>query len=137
MGRVSPLNGAAHRLLQLADLPVVHRGHRHDLLGQHVQRVSRHPQLLDLAAAHPLGHHRGLHEVALVLGEEHAAGDIADVVAGPAGALQAAGHRRRRLDLDDQVDGAHVDAELQARGGHDGGQVARLQRILDLIALLP
>ena len=96
--------------LQLADLPVVHRGHRDDLLGQHVERVARHPQLLDLARVHPLGDHRRLHQVAVVLGEEHAARHVAHVVPGPPGPLQPAGHRRRRLDLDDQVDRAHVDA---------------------------
>mgnify|MGYP007068864050 CR=1 FL=1 len=34
--------------------------------------------------------------------------------------LHAAGDRGRRLDLDDQVDGAHVDAQLQAARGDDG-----------------
>jgi hypothetical protein len=56
-----------------------------------------------------------------VLGEDHARGDRADLVAGAADALQPAGHRRRRLDLDDQVDRAHVDAELEAGGGDHAG----------------
>ena len=38
----------------------------------------------------------------------------ADLVAGPADPLEAAGDRRRALDLDDEVDRAHVDAELEA-----------------------
>jgi hypothetical protein len=33
------------------------RRHRHDLLGQHVQRVVRDLQLLDGAGPHALGHH--------------------------------------------------------------------------------
>ena len=37
-------------------------------------------------------------------------------VAGAADALHAARDRRRRLDLDDEIDGAHVDAELERRG---------------------
>src|ERR1700749_3394404 len=49
------------------------------------------------------GHHGCLHQVAGVLGEDDAAGDVADVVPGPADPLQAAGLRRRLLDLDDQV----------------------------------
>ena len=60
----------------------------------------------------------------------------ADLVAGAADALQPGGHRRRRLDLDDEVDGAHVDAELEAGRRDDGGQAARLERLLDLRALL-
>ena len=39
--------------------------------------------------------------------------DRIDGVPGAANALQAAGHRDRRFDLDDQVDGAHIDAQLE------------------------
>ena len=115
--------GAARRTSgeQLVDVPAVERDHGDDLLGEHVQRVGGHLQRLDGARAHPLGDDRRLHQVAAVLGEEHAAGDLADLVPGAADALQAAGHRRRRLDLHDQVDRAHVDAELQAGGGDHGG----------------
>ena len=37
-----------------------------------------------------------------------------------------------RLDLDHEVDGAHVDAELERRGGDEGGEAAGLERVLDL-----
>ena len=46
------------------------------------------------------------------------------LVAGAADALQARGDRRRRLDLDDEVDRTHVDAELEAGGGDDTRQGA-------------
>ena len=128
---------AADGLLQLGDIPVVHRRHRDDLLGEHVEGVARDAQFLDLAVAHSLGHHGRLDQVALVLREDHGPGDVADVVTGPAGALQPAGHRRRRLDLDDEVHGAHVDAKLKAGGGHHGGQPPGLQRLLDLAPFLP
>ena len=62
--------------------------------------------------------------------------DLADLVAGAADPLQPARHRRRRLDLDDQVDGAHVDAELEAAGGDDARQPAGLEVVLDERALL-
>ena len=62
--------------------------------------------------------------------------DGADLVPGPPDALQPAGHRRRRLDLDHQVDGAHVDAQLQAGGGDQGRQPPGLERLLDLGPLL-
>ena len=51
-------------------------------------------------------------------------------------ALQAAGDRLRRLDLDDQVDGAHVDSELERGGRDQAGQLARLEQLLDQGALL-
>ena len=91
---------------------------------------------LDLAGDHPLGHDGRLHEVAAVLREHHAVARRTDLVTGATDALQAAGDGRRRLDLDDQVHRAHVDAELEARRGDDGGQPAGFQLLLDERALL-
>ena len=52
------------------------------------------------------------------------------------GALQGAGDAGGRLDLDDEVDGAHVDAELQGAGGHQPAHPTGLEVLLDLLALL-
>ena len=51
-------------------------------------------------------------------------------------ALEAARHRLRALDLDDEVDGAHVDPELEARGRDEARDAARLQVLLDQDPLL-
>ena len=136
VGQLGEGRGPADQRGQLVDLPGVQRHHRDDLLGQHVERVARVAQLLDRAVAHPLGHHRAGEQVAAVLGEHHAARHRADLVTGAADPLQPGGDRRRRLDLHDQVDRAHVDAQLQAGGGDHGGQLAGFQRLLDLLALL-
>ena len=56
---------------------------------------------------------------------------VADVVAGAADPLQPGRDRLRRLDLQHEVDGAHVDPQLQARGRDDAGDLARLQQLLD------
>lgn len=101
----------ADDLLDVVDGPVVERGHGDDLLGEDVDRVGGHVQRLDRPGAHALDDDGGLDEVAAELREEHPARDRSDLVAGTPDALQPAGHRRRRLDLDDEVDGAHVDAE--------------------------
>src|SRR6516165_12060206 len=53
-------------------------------------------------------------------------------MAGAPDALQPAGHRWRRLHLDDQIDRAHVDAELQARGGDHSFEPTALEVVLDL-----
>ena len=45
-------------------------------------------------------------------------------------------HRARRLDLDHEVDGAHVDAELEAAGGDERPQPAGLELVLDEQPLL-
>ena len=126
----------ADQVVEVVDRPGLERDRGDDLLGEDVERVGRHPQALDGAGAHPLHRDRGLGEVAAVLGVEHAAAHLADLVAGPADALQGAGHARRRLDLDDQVDRAHVDAELEAARRHHRGQPAALEVVLDEGALL-
>ena len=75
-------------------------------------------------------------QVGAELGEDPALGRVADVVAGAADPLQAGGDRLRRLDLEHEVDRAHVDAELEARGGDQARQLARLELVLDHEPLL-
>ena len=106
------------------------------LLREDVERVLRDRDRLDLPRQHPLGDDRGVQHVAAVLGEQRGPAHLADLVAGAADALQAGGGARRRLDLDHEVDGAHVDAELEAARGDDAAQDAGLQLLLDLRALL-
>ena len=118
--------------------PVVagRRGHRDDLLREHVERVARHDGRLDLPLAHALGDHRALDQVGAELREDPALRRVADVVAGAADPLQPGGDRLRRLDLQHEVDRAHVDAQLEARGGDQARQLAGLQQVLDEQALL-
>jgi hypothetical protein len=54
-------------------------------------------------------------------------------MAGRADALQPLA-TTAALDLDDQVDGAHVDAELERRGGDQRPDATGLEQILDLAA---
>ena len=113
--------GAAHQGEQLVDRPGALGGGGHDLLGQHVERVARDDGRLDGALVHAARDDGALEQVAAVLGEDDAARWLADLVAGPPDALEPAGDRHRRLDLDDEVDGAHVDAQLERAGGHEPG----------------
>ncbi len=126
----------AGQRVDLVDVELVDRRHRHDLLGEDVERVGGHRQLLDRAGAHPLHGDGCLEQVGPVLGQDHPAGDLADLVAGAPDPLHAARDRRRRLDLHDQVDGTHVDAELETAGGHHAGQPAGLEVVLDQGPLL-
>ncbi len=116
-----------HRGEQASSAPAVHGGHRHDLLGQHVEGVAWVAGLFDGPVVHPAHHHGALHEVPAELGEDLADARGADLVAGTPDPLQAAGDRPRGLDLHDEVDRAHVDAELQGGGGDDAAQPARLE----------
>ena len=128
--------GGGDEALDLVDLPLVERRHRDQVLGEHVEWVLRDHRLLDLAFAHALGDDRALEQVGAELGEDAAFGDLAQPVAGAADPLQAAGDRLRRLDLDHQVDGAHVDAQLQRGGGDQARELPGLQQLLDHGALL-
>ncbi len=102
-----------------------------DLLGEHVERVAQEAGGLDLAVDHALGDHRGLEQVAAVLRVQRAPAGLADRVPGAPDALHAPRHRARRLDLDDEVDGTHVDAQLERAGGDDAAQQAALQLVFD------
>ena len=102
-----------------------------DLLGQHVERVAQEARRLDLPVDHPAHDDGGLEQVAAVLGVDRALAGLADRVAGATDALQPTADRARRLDLDDQIDRAHVDAQLEAAGGDDAAQRPALQLVLD------
>ena len=124
-------------LEQLRNRPAVHDGHRHELLREDVERVSGHDRRLDRPVVHPLDDDRRLEKVAAELREDDALRWLADLVARAADALQPRGDARRRFDEHDQVDGAHVDAELERRGGHEARDPAGLEVLLDLEPLLP
>ena len=111
------------------------RAGRHRLLGQNVEGVGRNPHGFDGPGQHPLGGDRAVDQVGAVLGQQHAAGDLTDLMAGPADPLQAAGHRRRRLHLNDQIDRAHIDAEFQTGSGDHRSQASGLQIVFDGCAL--
>ena len=111
-------------------------GDRDDLLRQHVERVARDLRLFDLAAAHRARDDRRLEQVGAELREDAPLRDRAELVARAADALQAARDGLRRLDLDHEVDRAHVDAELEARRRDEARDPPRLQILLDELALL-
>ncbi len=101
------------------------------LLAEDVEGVAREAGGLDVALVHGAGDGGAGDEVGAVLGKENAFADGVDRVAGAADALHAAGDRRRRFDLDDEIDGAHVDAKFESRGGAEGFDLAGLELLLD------
>ena len=123
-GEVGERIGAADELVQRRDLDLVLGDDGDDLLREHVERVARDLRLLDLAAAHRAGDDRRLEQVGAELREDAALGGRAELVAGAADALQAARDRLGALDLDHEVDRAHVDPELEAAASRRGTECA-------------
>ena len=98
---------------------------------EHVEGVARKAGRLDVALVHGAGDGGTGDQVGAVLWEKNAFADGVDGVAGAADALHAAGDRRRRLDLDDEIDRTHVDAEFEGGGGAEGLDLAGLELLLD------
>ncbi len=72
-----------------------------------------------------------------MLGQDHPPARGPDLVPGASHPLHPDRDARRGLDLDDEVDRSHVDAEFQAGGGHHRGQPPGLEVVLDERSLLP
>ena len=127
---------AANEVVELADLDLLVGHDRDDLLCEDVERVARDLRLLDLAVPHRAGDDCRLEQVGAELREDPPLRDGVQLVAGPADALQPARDRLRRLDLDHQVDRAHVDPELERGRCDEAGDPAGLEILLDEDALL-
>ena len=96
------------------------------LLGEDVEGVAGKTRGLDVAVVHGLRYGGAGDQIGAVLGEEDAFADGVDMVAGAADALHAAGDRGRRFNLNDKVDGAHVNTEFESGGGAEGANLAGL-----------
>jgi hypothetical protein len=113
--RVAALEKGEQRVL----VPLLFRRRfRHDLLGEHVERLVGHRDAVELALAHGLDHGRALDEIVAREREDPALRHAMMVCPGAADALQEGGDAVRRGDLAHEVDVADVDAELERGGGH-------------------
>ncbi len=102
-----------------------------DLLAEDVERISRKARGLDVAFVHGLGDGGAGDEIGAVFGKEDAFAHGVDGVAGATDALHAAGDGGRGFNLDDEIDGAHIDAEFEGGGGAKGLDLAGLELLLD------
>ncbi len=121
-GQIAVRVGALHQGVEIVDRDGPLRARAHELLREDVERVPRDARLLDQPLAHASRDDRALEEIGAELREDAPPRGLAHLVARTADALQATRDRSRRLDLADEVDGAHVDAELERRGGDEARQ---------------
>ena len=128
--------GAADESEQLGLVPILRIDLGRDLLGEHVERRLRHDQPVEFAAIDAVDQSRALDEIVIGKREQTALRLAADAVAGAADALQEGRDRARRAELADQIHIADIDAELERRGRHHGGQLTLLQALLGVQPLL-
>jgi len=128
--------GAAHERIELVLVPFA-RGHfGDDLLGQHVERLLRDRELVELAAADAVEQRRAFHQLVTREREQPALGGAVDGMAGPPDALEEGRDRARRAELADEVDLADVDAQLERSRRHQRLELAVLEPLLGVEALL-
>ncbi len=105
------------------------------MLRQHVERTgAERRRVLRMIGDRP---DRGvaLQHLEAVGRNENAARRLVEPVVGAADALQQTRRALRCADIDDQIDVAPVDAEIERRGAHDRAQPARGHGVLHLAAL--
>jgi len=127
--------GGADELKEVVNVPFVEGNDGDDLLGEDVERVAWIVDAFDLALIHRLGDGGAGDEVGAIFRIDEGVADSADVMAGAADALHAAGDGWRRFDLNDEIDGAHVDAEFERRCGDETAECAEFEAVFDFLAL--
>ena len=116
---------AAEGVEQLLHAPFAAGDFRHDLLGEHVQRLRRHADAVELAAPDAVEEGGALDEVVERQREQPPLRRRADGMARAADALEQRRDQPRRAHLADEVDVADVDAELERGGGDERAGAAR------------
>src|SRR5262249_4729316 len=128
---------ATRELVELVDGHLLVGAERDDLLCEDVEGIPGDTCLFDLPAAHRVRDNGRLEQVGAELWEDAPLRDRMQLVPCTTSALEPPRHGLRALDLDHEIDGAHVDAELE-RGGRDQARdLPCLEELLDYDALLP
>ncbi len=111
-------------------------GDARDVLRQHVQAAMRNLAAVEVARVQRLLRGDALQHLEAVGRDQDGTAGLVQAVVGATDALEQAGGTFRRSDLDDEVDVAPVDAEVERGGADDGAQAAPCHDGLDLAALL-
>ena len=105
------------------------------MLGEHVERAG--PDRRRVLGAEIVGVERrpALDHLEAVGRDENRLRRLVEAVVGAADALREPARALRRADIDDEVDVAPVDAEVERRRADDGAELSRRHRGLDLAPL--
>ncbi len=121
---------------QLVLAPFLHRHLGGDLLRQHVERLARHADAVELAARDAVEQRGAVAQLVARQRKEPALRRAAHRMARAADALQERGDRAGAAELAHQIDIADVDAELERCGRDERTQLAALQALLGVEPVL-
>src|SRR6185436_11838081 len=127
---------ATAQLEQLTLAAVARRDFGNDLLRQHVQGQLRNQQMIELAATDAVEQGSALDQIVARKREQTTLRCSADGVARTPDSLQECIDRARRAELTHQIDVTDVDAELERCSRNQHLQLAALQALLRIEAVL-
>ena len=127
--------GGLHLAIELVGEERLAAGAAEDVLRQHVERAGAQRRRVLGVVVHRADRGAAFQHLEAVGRNQHAARRLVEPVVGAADALQQARGALRRADIDDEIDVAPVDAEIERGGADHGAQPARGHRVLDLAAL--
>ncbi len=105
------------------------------MLGQHVERADAGRRRVLRILGDGIQRSAAFEHFEAVRRHQYALGGLVHAVIGAADALQEPRRAFRRTDIDDEIDIAPVDAEIERRGAHHGAQAAGRHRDFDLAPL--
>src|SRR2546427_3225889 len=108
-----------------------------NLVGEHVQREAMDVKRLEIVILRRLDGGEGLDRVVRRHRENKSTRGAFQLVTGSPDPLNQGGNLARRIVLDDLVNRADVDSELESRCGHEPFDLPSLEARLDPFALLP
>ena len=103
----------ADHFIKVAQLPILKRHGRDDVLRKHIQSVRWNVHRLYVAIQHSLGHHRRLQQILRMRCVNLCVTRRTNLVARTPNTLQTLSNRLRRLQLHDHVNTADIDPKLQ------------------------
>ena len=127
--------GRDHLGVELGRIEVAGAGRAENVLRQHVERSLARERHVLLAGLGGIDRGAALQHLEAVGRHQHRLRGLVEPVVGAADALDEAAGAFRRADVDDEIDVAPVDAEVEGGGGDDRAQRALGHRRLDLAPL--
>ncbi len=134
--RLGRQRGIGRRLAHLGEQCIagerLGRRHRHDVLGEHVERAGAEDVGIALARLHGVEGSTGLEIFEAVARHDQRLGGLVEPMVGAAYALEQPRRPLGRAHLHNEIDIAPVDAEIEAGGGDQRAQAPVGHRLLGL-----